>query len=221
MSEWQIQIPFRERSDSLTAVGELAGKLETDEDSAVARQLVISGVMAGLSTAGELIDRVDALDPAGRRKLLDAARQLADLEPTRTIEARRRFEAATRSARLTAAAESPWQSCSAGGCNAVPVNDLGGVIPVDAKRWWCPEHVGLAADGDMQPRPPRLRYSPSGAIIEVDPVEEAREARAEERRRRLREDRLAERAVQAEEHERFEQAQRERRRREQPQGFPA
>jgi len=221
MSEWQIQIPFRERSDSLTAVGELAGKLETDEDCAVARQLVISGLMAGLSTAGQLIDRVEALDKTGRRELLDAARRLAGLESIEVVEGRRRFEAFNASAQLVAAAESPWQVCAADGCNTIPVNHSGAPVPVDVKRWWCAAHRDQAAEGDMQPRPPRLRYSPSGAIIEFDPDEDAREARAEESRRRLREDRLAERAVQAEELAGLEQAQRERLTRELHQGFPA
>jgi hypothetical protein len=58
MAKWSNQIPYRDRSDPLSAVGELANTLGSDEDCAVARQLVIHGVMAGLSTAGELIDRV-------------------------------------------------------------------------------------------------------------------------------------------------------------------
>ena len=49
----------------------------------------------------------------------------------------------------------------------------------------------------MEPRPLRLRYSPSGAIVEYDPDEEARAAAAEESLRRQHEDRLAERAVEA------------------------
>ena len=206
---WEIQIPYRDRSDLLSTVGELANRLEADEDAAVARQMVISGVMAGLSTAGELVDRVERLGTADRRLLLNAARQLAGLEPTGTVEARRSFEAATASAQITAAAESPWQTCPAEGCNAIPTNEAGTPAPVDVKRWWCPAHVDQAAEGDMQPRPSRLRYSESGAIVEYDPVEEAREARAEERRRQSAEDRRAERAVEAEAQRRDDDARRE------------
>lgn len=206
---WQIQIPYRDRSDPLSAVGELANTLEADEDCAAARQLVIHGVMAGLPTAGELVDRVEALDTSDRRLLLDAARALAGLESTGTVEGRRNFEAATTAAQITAAAESPWQTCPAEGCNAIPTNAAGTPAPVDVKRWWCPAHRDQAADGDMQPRPSRLRYSESGAIIEYDPVEEAREAAREERNRRLVEDRQAERAAAAEQADRDKQASHE------------
>jgi hypothetical protein len=218
---WQIQIPFRHPEQPLAAVGELANHLESDEDCAVARQLVISGVMAGMSTAGELIERVEALDNAERRRLLDAARGCAGLDSTHTVEARHRFEGAMASAALTAAAESPWQTCAAEGCNAIPTNALGAPVPVDARRWWCPAHVDQAAEGDMQPRPPRLRYNDMGLLVEFDPVEEAREAKAEESHRRRREEREAERRAQAEEHAAFEQAQRDQLRRELPEGFPA
>jgi len=56
--------------------------------------------MAGLHTAGELVDRVKALDKGNRRRLLDAARQLAGPESIETIEARRRVEAASAAAHV-------------------------------------------------------------------------------------------------------------------------
>ena len=86
---WQIQLPYRHRSYALSIVGELANTLETDEDCAAARQLVICGVMAGLSTAGELVDRVKALDTSQRRQILSAARQPAGLKSTETVDAER------------------------------------------------------------------------------------------------------------------------------------
>src|SRR5829696_5846393 len=119
--------------------------------------------MAGLSTAGQLVDRIEALDTADRRQLLDAARQLAGLEPTGTVEARRSFEAATASAQITAAAESLWKTCPADGCNAIPVNDSGTPIPVDVKRWWCRAHRHLVAEGDMRPRPSRANCHPGSS----------------------------------------------------------
>jgi len=216
---WQILVPYPHPEDSLATVGELANTLEADEDCAVARQLVLSGLMAGLSTAGQLVDRIEALDTADRRQLLDAARQLAGLEPTGTVEARRSFEAATASAQITAAAESLWKTCPADGCNAIPVNDSGTPIPVDVKRWWCRAHRHLVAEGDMRPRPSRLRYAPSGAVIERDPDEEAREARAEERRRQVAEERRVERAVEAGRTLRADKAAREALRRELPPGI--
>ena len=55
---WQIQIPFRECSESLTSAGELANRLDADEDCAVAHQLRDVGRDGGFATAGELVDRI-------------------------------------------------------------------------------------------------------------------------------------------------------------------
>jgi hypothetical protein len=102
----------------------------------------------------------------------------------------------------------------------MPINELGAPIPVNVRRWWCDAHRDEAADGDMEPRPSRLRYSPSGAIVEYDPDEEARAAAAEESRRRVREDRLAERAVEAAAKRESDEGRAAAFRRELPPGFP-
>lgn len=100
---WEIKLPYRRRDDSLSDCGALANQLETDEDRAVAQQLVLSGLMAGLSTAGELADRVEKLDKGDRRRLLDAARRLAGLEPIETVETRQKVERASLAARRSMA----------------------------------------------------------------------------------------------------------------------
>jgi hypothetical protein len=215
---WQLQIPFRCRDDSLSDVAEAAHVLPTDE-AAIVRQLVLNEIVGGqATTAGELIDRLEQASPAERRELLDAARVKAGLESTEQVEGRRKVEAASAAGRATAAAESPWQICHAERCDAAPINHLGSQIPVDAKRWFCPAHRDQAAPGDMDPRPSRLRYAPSGAIIEVDPVEEAKEAAREDSRRAIAEAQAADRAADADAARRHQQALDEDFRRLEPRG---
>jgi hypothetical protein len=72
----------------------------------------------------------------------------------------------------------------------------------------------------MEPRPSRLRFSPSGAIVEVDPQEDARQAAQAERRERQHEEELAVRRVKAAEHDEHERLREEAFRRELPPGVP-
>jgi hypothetical protein len=153
---------------------------------------------------------------AERRALLDRFRKRAGLDTTTDIDARRRFEAANRNARLIAAQESPWQICAEPTCNEIPINELGAPIPVDARRWWCPAHRHLADEGDMLPRPIGLRIAPSGAIVPVDPDEEARGLVAAESRRHQHEAKLADRKADAQELASVERARRARVERELP-----
>jgi hypothetical protein len=197
-----------------------ANTLGSDEDCAAARQLVIHGVMAGLSTAGELIDRVERLDTADRRVLLHAARQLAGLESIDTVDGRRRFEAATagrqdhRRGRVPLA-DMPRPKAATPSLRTRRARPLRST----SKRWWCPAHVDQAAEGDMQPRPSRLRYSESGAIVQYDPIRRARDAAREESHRRAAEERRADDAAAPSELREHEQAMAEAHRRELPQGF--
>jgi hypothetical protein len=62
VSDWTIRVPHRTREDSLVDVAGLARTLP--DDRAVARQLAINARLDGLRTAGELIDRLDGLEPA-------------------------------------------------------------------------------------------------------------------------------------------------------------
>ncbi len=105
-----------------------------------------------------------------------------------------------RNALVTAGATSQWQVCASADCGAVPVDKLDGrPVPSDVRRWWCPEHRHLAGETDMQQRQPPFRLSPSGALVEVNEAEEAREAVRAASRGAQRDARQAERQLEAEE----------------------
>jgi hypothetical protein len=90
---WQIQIPHRHRSDSLSEVAEAACELPTDEERAVVRRLVLGEIVGGsATTAGELLDKLEKTTPEQRRKMLDDARVKAGLPSASQVELRDRFE---------------------------------------------------------------------------------------------------------------------------------
>ena len=102
-------------------------------------------------------------------------------------------------------------------CQAIPIDPVTGAHGrPGVKRWCCEKHRHRAAPGDMEPRRSSLRYSPTGAIENVDESEaEGERVRAEaESRRRRHEARLAERRADAERLQPFEDAKREQPRQE-------
>jgi hypothetical protein len=97
MSDWQLHVPHRSRSDHLgVVVPALASELEDPEDRDTARWLAVNAFWDfKFQTAGELLDHLEAITPAERRELLDHARADAGLPPTSDIDDRRRAEVAT------------------------------------------------------------------------------------------------------------------------------
>ena len=199
MSAWEIRVPHRGRDESLIDTASNARHLPEGERD-VAREIVFSAMFDGLSTAGQLLDRLDRLEPAQRRQLLDHARQECGLESIADVEAGMRAEIASKAGEIVASQYNP-QLChgrTADGnfCNALPLNN-GVPAATNTKKWFCEAHRGQARPGDLDPLPSPWRYSPSGAIIEVDAAELAREQTAAESRRVQREAELAERAAEA------------------------
>lgn len=92
MSDWTIQIPFRSRSDSLSDVANARLLPGTDEDRETVLNLVLQARLDGLATAGDLLNRLDAMAPGQRRQLLDRARAEAGLESTGEADARKQRE---------------------------------------------------------------------------------------------------------------------------------
>jgi hypothetical protein len=183
MTSWRIPVPMRSRDDSLSAVGGFVRHLPDPEDRAVARHIAVDAATSrGMATAGELCDWLDGLDTASRRTVLDEARAACGLPSTDDVEALARVETAN-VASLSRLRESKsgsgLQLChSRSGCNAVPTSNMGLPIEAGVTKWFCPEHVGEAAAGDMLAPPSNLRISPSGALVEIDMDEQARQAEA-------------------------------------------
>jgi hypothetical protein len=186
-----IRIPYRDRSDPLSVVGELARQLPPDETATV-RQLVIGGVEAGLSTVGELLDRLDALDPHGRRTLLDNARASAGLPP------------APRAHHVEPISDEPerdeagatWPVCHEPGCRAYPTNVATGAPEKSrARRWRCSEHAA-GHEEDMLPWASSIVMGPAGLRdLDAEESERVLAHREAERRAVAHTQRLAARAA--------------------------
>ena len=99
------------------------------------------------------------------------------------------------------------QTCHAEGCQRYPVTPAGAHAPTQARKWWCPEHVGQAGPTDMEPWNSGVRFARSGGLEFSNEVEaeQRRQEREQERFRVERERRRAERAQEAEELRRHEQ----------------
>ena len=103
---WSIQIPYRDRSDPLSDVADAVRELSTDEERAVARKLVLGELVGGpAKTVGEFMDKLEAMSPGERRKMLDAARVKAGLPTTTEADAHQHVEQATHAGSVRAANE--------------------------------------------------------------------------------------------------------------------
>jgi hypothetical protein len=202
---WELRIPFRDRSELLDvdAFTDLPSYLHS-ADRGVVRHVLIKARLRGARTVGDLLDELAEASPERRRELLDEARVEAGLAATEEVEAQERFRQANDAARLKAGKESPWQLCHEPSCNALPLNEVGVPVAVNARKWWCERHRHLAGEHDMEPRSAPWRLSESGALVEYDPEEEQRQAAEAERRQRAHEEKLAARRVEAAEHEEHE-----------------
>jgi hypothetical protein len=98
----------------------------------------------------------------------------------------------------------------------------GAAARVQARRWWCSEHR-TGREADFEPYTgPKLAYSRTGAIVDLDEVErEAERVRAAaESHRAQRAHRDAQRVAEAEELRKVHEAERELIRRETPREMP-
>jgi hypothetical protein len=179
-----IRVPFRDRGDTLADVADHARALPAGEDRAVVRGLVLNGATAGLATAGDLLDRIEAATPAERRVMLDGARARAGLPSLAEIDAQR-----ARHVRAPMIPDSPprdaagcaIQVCPGEGCGRYPLSPVSGAtVPVAARKWWCPEHEHLAGPGDLEPwTAPLVAFGPGGGLVFPDELQ--REAETAER----------------------------------------
>jgi hypothetical protein len=183
MTGFSISIPHRDRSEPLSLVAAHARHLGQDEDRRVCRQLVIQARLDGVATtAGELLDHVEALEPAERRAMLNTARKALGLPSVEELEAQqpRPF-----TLNIRTGVSGGFPSCPAEGCTASPTRN-GIFYSPDCRKWWCDAHADQAQPGDLEPRGSGLVYSSAGVPIDFDPAaDEADRAREESRRAQL------------------------------------
>jgi hypothetical protein len=178
-----IHLPYVDRNDHLSTVADVARALSTDEDRAIARQLVLDGSASGLTTVGALLDHVAALDPAGRRDLLDRTRSRAGLPPLR--EARKTEAEPIADDDDRDAAGRAIQFCPEPGCRRFAADPLtGNPTPHPAKRWWCHEHA-VGREEDLLPWTSPVVLGPAGLRDLAAEEAEALAQRWEAERHRL------------------------------------
>ena len=79
MSEWQIRIPLRTKTDTLADVGSNASVLSED-DRRITREAVLVAAQAGVQSAQELTELIEDMTPTERRFTLDKLRQRVGLK---------------------------------------------------------------------------------------------------------------------------------------------
>jgi hypothetical protein len=218
---WRLRIPHRDRHEALDAksIWELPRALNDPDERAVAREYLVVIRTCGGRTVGQALDVIESCDTADRRLFLDGCRKLAGLPLTKEVDDKAAYERVNAAGR---ACGNPFlQRCHHPDCDRVPLTETGSLAETKVRRWHCAEHAHLAQPGDLEDRPPPWRYSPSGAIVEVNEAEKAREAAAAKSRRRQLEEQAAERKVEAAERRQHQQAIADETRRLVPPGVPA
>jgi hypothetical protein len=188
MSEmnWELRVPYHSRSDPVWELGLAARHLDDEDEVAVVQALAMESIHAGHETVGDVLDEIERSSPAERRARLDRARTTAGLETTTALDQRRqqrRIDSAFE--RFDIPGPPSWselQSCHAPGCDAYPMKGTGAIKPVSIEKWWCPEHVHMAAEGDMsEHQPAYIGVNRNGRLI-PSPKEKARIAAEVEKR---------------------------------------
>src|SRR5690242_2007169 len=133
----ELNIPHRNRDDSLADVGGLAGRLGDPQEAEVVRELVAQAHQAGARTAGDLLDILDRANPAQRRELVDNAREITG-QPTATVMDERAAFAAANASRVPQPRGDVPSICAV--CSAVAVDAQGLPRSVNVRRWYCEEH---------------------------------------------------------------------------------
>jgi hypothetical protein len=193
VSGWVIRVPYRTPDDSSFEVVEAIDEILEGEERRVMREIAISAVGRGITSAGELRDELDRVGAVGCRALLDDAREAIGLERSEAIDDREHLEALQRTARLRSTGRGPdggIQTCGHPDCTAVSADPATGLPkPVRTRRWWCPAHRSHAEVGDDQPptdvRRIGLHFEEIPAPGEIEAMKAAdrrRELKAEQRR---------------------------------------
>jgi hypothetical protein len=188
MSDNTIRVPYRSGDDTLADVADAARALPAGEDRAVVRGLVLQAAESGMAMAGDMLDALGRMSPEARRRLLDRAREHADVPTTAEESA-----AAARKVRAPIVYDDApprdeigraLQVCAQAGCKVFLTDPVTGAhAPHAAKRWWCDMHVAGHED-DMEPWQSRIVIGPGGAFIDLDEQERDAAIQAREAERR-------------------------------------
>lgn len=189
---WQLHVPHTalDQTPAEALVANADAKLEGEERTVAAQLLLDASIDSEIATIGDLVDRIERLDPAGRRRLLDRTREAAGLVSASDVEALERFTAANE--QLARRPRPPLPRCPI--CNVTPTTAEGFPDPMAAagvKRWHCEEHRDQAAPGDLDPPPSGIgldmRFIPDPDEVERGRHEDERRAERDRQRRADRE----------------------------------
>jgi hypothetical protein len=176
VTTWRIRVLYRDRDDSLIDVIDAARHFTDPDERATIREIGMRAHLSGMHTAGELIDALAEMSGDGRRQILDDARERAGLESIADAEARDRRNSGP-------TAGPPIVQCAT--CGVFPTDAMGAIVPVYAKKWFCPEHEDEAEPGDMRPKDAgwidaKFRWHPPEAEVQRQRAKDERERMARE-----------------------------------------
>jgi hypothetical protein len=207
LARFEVQIPFRNRSQPLDAeaISDLPRALDDREARAVTREILFEAATTGIETVGGVLDRLEAASPADRRRLVNSAREVAGFQTLDRIEGDREFELMQAALPRGRDEQGSIRVCAAPDCGAIPTDRFGAPMAVRDRRWWCPRHADYAGPDDhLSPDDLEPRIDPTTMGLLPSRAEEARLAAVEERRRRRFEEEKAARRAEAEQLDRIE-----------------
>lgn len=186
----------------------------TDMETEIVSSIVFDALGRGVTRVGGLLDELDQLGPAGRREVLDRARQEVGLPSTATVDAQAAAAAApsiqVSSAPLRDMWGRPLQSCHEPGCGAFPQDQHGAVLGSNAVAWFCPAHREGHEEEMKDRESPKVLALPGGGFYVEDETEVARARHEDERIREEFERRQAEHEAEVEVIRRAEERNAER-----------
>lgn len=184
-----IRLPHRGDLDRPFRLDEVADDLAEAIDDAVERQVMraVAGELLAHhqpSSMREALELIEAAGPEARRALLDRARAEAGLPSLTSEQTADRIAHPPIRASTEPARDGQGRIeaiCGEAGC-ARFLPDPGGqqIARVDCRRWYCEEHREGREDEMKAYDGPRMGYSASGLLVDLDELEVERAKAAAE-----------------------------------------
>jgi hypothetical protein len=187
----EVRIPLQHPLDSDDPILEVvswARKTQAGDELRVTERIVRNALDRGVTRVGELVAELESAGSDGCRRIADEARRDAGLPSLSEAESKRALALAQRDDPPLWHQGPPRdfrgravQECAHDGCEVLSKDEVTKSIgPVEAKRWWCPEHEAEADPGDLDPwTSPPVTYGSGGGFVNVEQA--AAEARYYER----------------------------------------